>query len=212
MWLDSVGLDVLMDFEMDNRECYNSVARWAGGFVETSTRSFLVPFLDDPYVEARNDAMADDDVEDDDVEDDDDMDDDAANPSDPQSFESRGSPRNSQYTYEQGESSSAREILKNIGEVYLFSLVSFTIGTSMMHIKRLNEQILKRAEIDERIVKKIHRSDLGIHMVGRDAMSLDGAVRECQANVSKVISMMESMSLEFDRVRKQSRRALELVE
>nr|GEW86488.1 hypothetical protein [Tanacetum cinerariifolium] len=49
-------------------------------------------------------------------------------------------------------------------------------------------------------------------MVGRDAMSLDGAVRECQANVSKVISMMESRSLEFDRVRKQSRRALELVD
>ncbi|GJS53210.1 hypothetical protein Tco_0626572 [Tanacetum coccineum] len=47
-------------------------------------------------------------------------------------------------------------------------------------------------------------------MVGRDAMILDGTVRECQADVSKVISMMESMSLEFDRVLKESRRALEL--
>nr|GEW17479.1 hypothetical protein [Tanacetum cinerariifolium] len=35
---------------------------------------------------------------------------------------------------------------------------------------------------------------------------------EFQANVSKVNSMMESMSLEFDRVRKESYRALELVE
>nr|GEX89077.1 putative reverse transcriptase domain-containing protein [Tanacetum cinerariifolium] len=66
--------------------------------------------------------------------------------------------------------------------------------------------------VDERIVKKINRSNLYIRMVGRDAMSLDGAVKECQANVSKVISMMESMSLEFDRVRKESRQALELVE
>nr|GFD27869.1 hypothetical protein [Tanacetum cinerariifolium] len=53
------------------------------GIVETSTRSFLGPFPDDPYVQARNAAMADDDVEEDDVEDDDDMDDDAADPSDP---------------------------------------------------------------------------------------------------------------------------------
>ncbi|GJW73702.1 hypothetical protein Tco_0133072, partial [Tanacetum coccineum] len=85
-------------------------------------------------------------------------------------------------TYEMGESSFAREILKDI------------------------------AEVDERIVKKIDRSDLHIWMVSRDAMSLDSAVRECQADVSKVISMMESISLEFDRVCKESRRALELVE
>nr|GEU70457.1 hypothetical protein [Tanacetum cinerariifolium] len=44
-------------------------------------------------------------------------------------------------------------------------------------------------------------SDLRIRIVGRDAMSLDGAVKECQADVSKVIIMMESMSLEFDRAR-----------
>ncbi|GJV33011.1 putative reverse transcriptase domain-containing protein [Tanacetum coccineum] len=49
-------------------------------------------------------------------------------------------------------------------------------------------------------------------MVGSDAMNLDGVVRECQADVSKVISMIESMSLELDKVRKESRRALELVE
>ncbi|GJR41794.1 hypothetical protein Tco_1309897 [Tanacetum coccineum] len=90
-------------------------------------------------------------------------------------------------TYELGESSSAREILKDIGE--------------------LNEQIRERAEVDERIVKKIDRSDLRIQMVGRDAMSFDGAVRECQVDVSKVINMMESMSLEFDWVRKESHRA-----
>nr|GEV42845.1 putative reverse transcriptase domain-containing protein [Tanacetum cinerariifolium] len=29
MWLDRVGFDVLMDFEMDNRDCFNSIARWA---------------------------------------------------------------------------------------------------------------------------------------------------------------------------------------
>nr|GEU83320.1 hypothetical protein [Tanacetum cinerariifolium] len=74
-------------------------------------------------------------------------------------------------TYERGESSFAREILKDIDEV------------------------------DERIVKKIDKSDLYVWMIGRDDMSLDGAVRECQANVSKVISMMESMSLEFDQAR-----------
>nr|GEX72429.1 reverse transcriptase domain-containing protein [Tanacetum cinerariifolium] len=64
-------------------------------------------------------------------------------------------------TYKRGESSSAREILKDIGE---------------------------------------------------DVISLDSAVRECQADVSKVISMMGNMSLEFDRVRMESRQALELVE
>nr|GEY77131.1 reverse transcriptase [Tanacetum cinerariifolium] len=76
----------------------------------------------------------------------------------------------------------------------------------------LNEKIRKRAEVDKRIVKKIEKSNLCIRMVGCDAMSLDGVVRECQADVSKVISMMESMSLEFEQVRKESRRALELVE
>ncbi|GKC15029.1 hypothetical protein Tco_1011811 [Tanacetum coccineum] len=59
-----------------------------GGFVKTSTHSFLGPFPNDPYVQARNAAMANndvenDDVEGDDVEDEDDMDDDAADPSDP---------------------------------------------------------------------------------------------------------------------------------
>ncbi|GJX65929.1 hypothetical protein Tco_0300272, partial [Tanacetum coccineum] len=48
----------------------------------TSTRLFLGPFPDDPYVQARNAAMANDNVEGDDVEDDDDMDDDAVDPSD----------------------------------------------------------------------------------------------------------------------------------
>nr|GFC39160.1 hypothetical protein [Tanacetum cinerariifolium] len=81
-----------------------------------------------------------------------------------------------------------------------------------VRIRRLNDQMREQAKADERIVKKIDRSDLRIWMVGRDAMSLDNAVRECQADISKVISMMESMSLEFDRVRKESRRALELVE
>ncbi|GJU13470.1 putative reverse transcriptase domain-containing protein [Tanacetum coccineum] len=99
-----------------------------------------------------------------------------------------------------------------IDEVYPLGPVPHTIGTAMRRIRELNEQMRERAEVDERIVKKIDRSDLRIRMVGRDAMSLDGAVRECQADVSKVISMMESMSLEFDRVRKESRRALELVE
>nr|GEV71805.1 reverse transcriptase domain-containing protein [Tanacetum cinerariifolium] len=88
-------------------------------------------------------------------------------------------------TYQQGESSLAREILKDIGEVYLFGYVPLTIGTAMKRIRRLNEQMRKRVEVDERIVKKIDRSDLRIRMVGRDAISLDGTVRECQANVSK---------------------------
>ncbi|GKA12156.1 hypothetical protein Tco_0691702 [Tanacetum coccineum] len=111
-------------------------------------------------------------------------------------------------TYELGKSSSAQEILKDIDEVYLLGLVPPTIGTDMSRIRKLNEQIRERAEVDERIVKKIDKSDLHI----RNAMSLDGAIRECQDDVSKVISMMESMGLEFDRVRKESRRALELVE
>nr|GEZ36431.1 putative reverse transcriptase domain-containing protein [Tanacetum cinerariifolium] len=114
-------------------------------------------------------------------------------------------------TYERGESSSTRDILKDIGEVYPFGPAPLTIGTAMKRIKRLNEQMPERAKVDERIVKKIDKSDLRIRMVGRDAMCLDGVVRECQANISKVISMMESMSLKFDRVRKESRQALELV-
>ncbi|GJX21573.1 hypothetical protein Tco_0226018 [Tanacetum coccineum] len=77
------------------REQYVPKFLLRGGFVETSTRSFLGPFPNNPYVQARNAAMADDDVEGDDVEDEDDMDDDAADPSDPQSSEPRGSPRDS---------------------------------------------------------------------------------------------------------------------
>nr|GEW26386.1 hypothetical protein [Tanacetum cinerariifolium] len=115
-------------------------------------------------------------------------------------------------TYEWCESSSAREILKDIGEVYLFSPVPLTISTAMKRIRRLNEKMHERAKVDERIMKKIDRSDLRIRMVVRDAMSLDSAVRECQGDVSKVISMMQSMSLEFDQVYKESHQTLELVE
>ncbi|GJY94732.1 putative reverse transcriptase domain-containing protein, partial [Tanacetum coccineum] len=70
----------LVEWEARVWEQYLLKFRLGGGFVETSTRSFLGPFPDDPYVQARNAAMADDDVKDDDVEDDDDMDDDTANP------------------------------------------------------------------------------------------------------------------------------------
>ncbi|GJT89790.1 hypothetical protein Tco_1078635 [Tanacetum coccineum] len=101
-------------------------------------------------------------------------------------------------TYEMGESSSAREILKDIGEVYLLGPVPSTIGTAIRRIRKLNEKMRERAEVDKRIVKKIDRSDLRIRMVGRDAMSLDGAIRECQANVSKVISIMR-LSFVVDR-------------
>ncbi|GJU04589.1 hypothetical protein Tco_1121019 [Tanacetum coccineum] len=73
----------LVEWEARVREQYLLKLRIRGGFVETSTRSFLGPFPDDPYVQARNAAMANDDVEGDDVEDDDDMDDDAVEPSDP---------------------------------------------------------------------------------------------------------------------------------
>ncbi|GKG65767.1 hypothetical protein Tco_0687179, partial [Tanacetum coccineum] len=45
--------------------------------------------MDDPYVQARNAAMADDDAKDENVDDEDDMDDDAADPSDLQSIEPR---------------------------------------------------------------------------------------------------------------------------
>nr|GFA94118.1 hypothetical protein [Tanacetum cinerariifolium] len=90
--------------------------------------------------------------------------------------------------------------IPDIYEVYLFGLVPLTIGTAMKRIRRMNEQIHDRAEVDERIVKKIGRSDLRIRMVGRDAMSLDGAVRECQA-VFKVISMMENDDVEDDDIK-----------
>ncbi|GJW72663.1 hypothetical protein Tco_0129580 [Tanacetum coccineum] len=115
-------------------------------------------------------------------------------------------------TYEQSESSSAREILKDIDKVSPLGLVPLTISTAMSRIRKLNEQMRERDEVDERIVKKINKSDLGIWMVGRDAMNLDCAVRECQADVSKVIIMMKNMTLEFHRVRKESHRALELVD
>ncbi|GKE45696.1 hypothetical protein Tco_1472980 [Tanacetum coccineum] len=100
-------------------------------------------------------------------------------------------------TYEQGESSSAREILKDIGKVSPLGPVPPTIGTAMSHIRKLNEQMRERAEVDKRIVKKIERSDLRVRMVGPDVINKDGAVRECQADVSKVISIMENMSLEI---------------
>ncbi|GKC30651.1 hypothetical protein Tco_1037945 [Tanacetum coccineum] len=115
-------------------------------------------------------------------------------------------------TYERGESSSAREILKDISKVSPLGLVPPTIGNAMSRIRKLNDQMRERAEVDERIVKRIDKNDLHVWMVGRDTMNLDGAVRECQADISKVISMMKNMSLEFERVRKESRRALELVE
>ncbi|GJV48443.1 hypothetical protein Tco_1438655 [Tanacetum coccineum] len=73
----------------------------------------------------------------------------------------------------------------DISEVYPFGLVPPTIGTAMRRIRKLDEKMRERAEVDERIVKKIDRSDLHIRMVGRDAMSLDGVVRECQVDVSK---------------------------
>ncbi|GJS38164.1 putative reverse transcriptase domain-containing protein [Tanacetum coccineum] len=72
----------LVEWEVGVREQYLPKFRLRGGFFETSTCSFLCPFPDDPYVQARNAAIADDDVEDDDVEDEDDMDDDAADPID----------------------------------------------------------------------------------------------------------------------------------
>nr|GEW87578.1 putative reverse transcriptase domain-containing protein [Tanacetum cinerariifolium] len=99
----------------------------------------------------------------------------------------------------------------DISEVYLFGSVPLTIGTVMSRIKKLNEQMYERAKGDERIGKKIDRSNLRTQMVKQDIISLDSAVKECQADVSKVISMIEGMSLEFYRVRKESRQALELV-
>ncbi|GJX15914.1 putative reverse transcriptase domain-containing protein [Tanacetum coccineum] len=99
--IDKSDLHIRM-WEAGVREQYLPKFRLGGGFVKTSTRSFLGPFPDDPYVQARNAAMADDDVEGDDVEDEDDMDDDAADPSDPQSSEPRGSPRDSYYNYTNG--------------------------------------------------------------------------------------------------------------
>nr|GEU31849.1 hypothetical protein [Tanacetum cinerariifolium] len=77
-------------------------------------------------------------------------------------------------TYERGESSSAQEILKDIGEVYPFGPVPLTISTAMKRIRRLKEKMRERAKVDEDIMKKIDMSDLRIRMVSRDAMSLDG--------------------------------------
>nr|GEX52009.1 putative reverse transcriptase domain-containing protein [Tanacetum cinerariifolium] len=114
-------------------------------------------------------------------------------------------------TYKLGESSSAREILGDIDEFYLLGPVPLTIDTAMSRIKKLNEQMCERVEVDERIVKKIDVSNLRIWMVGQDVIRLDSAIRKCQADVPKVISIMESMSLEFDRVHKENRQALELV-
>ncbi|GJS51422.1 hypothetical protein Tco_0624784 [Tanacetum coccineum] len=88
-------------------------------------------------------------------------------------------------TYERGESSSAREILKDISKVSPLGPVPPTIGTAMSRIRKFNEQMRERSEVDERIVKKINKNDLRIRMVGRDAMNL---------------------------VREDSRRSLELVE
>ncbi|GJW19626.1 hypothetical protein Tco_0027062 [Tanacetum coccineum] len=115
-------------------------------------------------------------------------------------------------TYKWGKSSSAREILKDIGNVSPLGPMPPTISTDMSRIRKLNEQMREQAKVDERIVKKMNKSDLRIRMVGRDAMNVDCVVRECQADVSKVISMMENTTLEFDRVRKESRQTLELVE
>ncbi|GKF97537.1 hypothetical protein Tco_0293358, partial [Tanacetum coccineum] len=56
--------------------------------------------------------------------------------------------------YERGESSSAREILKDIGKVNPLGPVPPIISTAMSHIRKLNEQMRERAEVDERIVKK----------------------------------------------------------
>ncbi|GJU00130.1 putative reverse transcriptase domain-containing protein [Tanacetum coccineum] len=76
-------------------------------------------------------------------------------------------------TYELGESSSAQEILKDIGEVHPLGPMPPNTGTAMRRIRKLNEQMRERAEADERIVKKIDMNDLCIRMVGHEAMSLD---------------------------------------
>ncbi|GJT14771.1 hypothetical protein Tco_0873477 [Tanacetum coccineum] len=115
-------------------------------------------------------------------------------------------------TYERGESSSAQVILKDISKVSPLGPVPPTISTAMRHIRKLNDQMRERAEVDKRIVKRIDKNDLCVRMVGSDVINLDCAIRKCQADVSKVISMMENMSLEFERVCNESRRALELVE
>ncbi|GKC02753.1 hypothetical protein Tco_0994363 [Tanacetum coccineum] len=90
-------------------------------------------------------------------------------------------------TYERGDSSSARENLKDIGKVSPLGPVPPTIGTAMSRIRNLNEKMRERAEVDERIVKKIDKNDLRIRMVGRDSMNLDGAVRECKTDVTTVV-------------------------
>ncbi|GKE02451.1 hypothetical protein Tco_1390434 [Tanacetum coccineum] len=103
-------------------------------------------------------------------------------------------------TYELGESSSAREILKDISEVYPFGLVPSTIGTAMRRIRKLNEQMRKRAEVDERIMKKIDKSNLRIRMVGCDAMSLDDDVREYDPYVQARNAAMADDDVEDDDV------------
>ncbi|GJV19735.1 hypothetical protein Tco_1368755 [Tanacetum coccineum] len=87
----------------------------------------------------------------------------------------------------------AREILKDIGKVYPFGPVPPMIGTAMRRIRKLNELKRERVEVEKRIMKKIDRSDLRTRMAW--------CCKECQADVSKVISMKKSMSLEFDRAR-----------
>ncbi|GJU03577.1 putative reverse transcriptase domain-containing protein [Tanacetum coccineum] len=62
------------------------------------------------------------------------------------------------------------------------------LGMRFSAVRDLKAHHISEAEVDERIVKKIDRSDLRIQMVGRDAMSFDGAVRECQVDVSKLLN------------------------
>ncbi|GJR84189.1 putative reverse transcriptase domain-containing protein [Tanacetum coccineum] len=57
--------------------------------------------------------------------------------------------------------------------VYSIWSCALYIGTAMRRIRKLNEQMRKRAKVDERIMKKIDKSNLRIRMVGCDAMSLD---------------------------------------
>ncbi|GJT34749.1 putative reverse transcriptase domain-containing protein [Tanacetum coccineum] len=104
-------------------------------------------------------------------------------------------------TYELGEISSAQEILKEIDEVYPLGLVPHTIGTAMRRIRKLNKQMRERAKVDERIVKKIDKSDLRIRMVGRDAMSLDGAVREYDPYIQSRNAAMADEDVEDDDVK-----------
>ncbi|GJQ91967.1 putative reverse transcriptase domain-containing protein [Tanacetum coccineum] len=86
-------------------------------------------------------------------------------------------------------------ILKDIGEVHPLGLMPPTIGTAMRRIRKLNEQMRELAKVDKRIVKKIDRSDLCTWMVGRDAMSLDGAVWHDQliSNTSRSSDLEEDL-------------------